>query len=190
MFAGRFLRRLSRHQAGFGRIVALSKPQSLSSQRNLPSRVLGTVNSFSAEERIPHRRCFSSQTETEASLDSATYDRVCTDTLDALCDYFEELTEQAPDLQGTDVAYGVRRSAHGEPGTAAWHLRDQPADAQQTDLAELPHQRPQAIRLRGQSSGRQMGLQAHWSDAARAPAAGDTRHSEGPARGLPTPALL
>ncbi|EDW30522.1 GL26832 [Drosophila persimilis] len=52
------------------------------------------------------RRLFSSQIETESSLDTATYERVCSETLDGLCDYFEELTENATDLIGTDVAYG------------------------------------------------------------------------------------
>lgn len=55
-------------------------------------------------------RHFSNQTETDASclVDSVTYDRVCSETLDGLSDYFDELTENATDLTGTDVAYGVR----------------------------------------------------------------------------------
>ncbi|EDV99662.1 frataxin homolog, mitochondrial [Drosophila grimshawi] len=54
----------------------------------------------------PISRFCSSITEQESSLDSVTYDRVCTQTLDALYDYIEELTENATDLAGSDVAYG------------------------------------------------------------------------------------
>ncbi|XP_030386742.1 frataxin homolog, mitochondrial [Scaptodrosophila lebanonensis] len=51
-------------------------------------------------------RFYSSQTEVDASLDSVTYERVCTITLDSLTDYFEELTENDTSLTGSDVAYG------------------------------------------------------------------------------------
>lgn len=53
-------------------------------------------------------RLYSNQTETDSCLDSVTYDRVCSETLDGLSDYFDELVENATDLTGTDVAYGVR----------------------------------------------------------------------------------
>lgn len=53
-------------------------------------------------------RLYSNQTETDSCLDSVTYDRVCSETLDGLSDYFDELVENATELTGTDVAYGVR----------------------------------------------------------------------------------
>ncbi|KAH8300972.1 hypothetical protein KR044_007504 [Drosophila immigrans] len=55
-----------------------------------------------------YHRLYSQQTEqvADVALDSATYERVCAETLDALSDYFDELTENASDLSGTDVAYG------------------------------------------------------------------------------------
>ena len=40
-------------------------------------------------------------------LDAASYDKVCTETLDSLCYYFEEITEGASNLGSTDVTYGV-----------------------------------------------------------------------------------
>ncbi|ALC49149.1 fh [Drosophila busckii] len=51
-------------------------------------------------------KAYSSQAETDCSLDNATYERVCAETLDALSDYFDELMEQTNDLPGSDVAYG------------------------------------------------------------------------------------
>ncbi|KAM8721288.1 hypothetical protein ACLKA7_007197 [Drosophila subpalustris] len=49
---------------------------------------------------------YSNQTEDDSLLDSVTYDRVCSETLDALSDYFDQLTENATDVTGTDVGYG------------------------------------------------------------------------------------
>ncbi|XP_055914245.1 frataxin homolog, mitochondrial [Eupeodes corollae] len=40
------------------------------------------------------------------TLDPASYDKVCTETLDSLCYYFEEITEGATNLGATDVTYG------------------------------------------------------------------------------------
>ncbi|XP_017460668.1 PREDICTED: frataxin homolog, mitochondrial isoform X1 [Rhagoletis zephyria] len=42
----------------------------------------------------------------ESALDSIKYERVCSETLDALCDYLEELIENAKTLSSSDVAYG------------------------------------------------------------------------------------
>lgn len=42
----------------------------------------------------------------DSILDNVTYDRVCSETLNSLCDYFEELAENA-NIKGSDVAYGV-----------------------------------------------------------------------------------
>ncbi|KAH8287284.1 hypothetical protein KR054_005230 [Drosophila jambulina] len=104
MFTCRFLARLSRNQASLASIGCLKVPQRLASHRILPSYpFIGTNASTLAKA---NRRFASNEAETESSsLDSATYDRVCSETLDALSDYFEELTENAADLQGSDVAY-------------------------------------------------------------------------------------
>ncbi|XP_054728062.1 frataxin homolog, mitochondrial [Anastrepha obliqua] len=42
----------------------------------------------------------------ESNVDSNTYERVCSETLDALCDYFEELIENSKTLSSSDVTYG------------------------------------------------------------------------------------
>ncbi|KAH8351277.1 hypothetical protein KR084_007438 [Drosophila pseudotakahashii] len=105
MFAGpgRLLARLSR-QARLAAIGSWPMPQ------DLAGHVTGTpatgTKSIQFAESSANKRFFSSQNETEPTLDTATYERVCSDTLDALCDYFEELTENASEVQGTDVAYG------------------------------------------------------------------------------------
>ncbi|KAH8343361.1 hypothetical protein KR059_008868, partial [Drosophila kikkawai] len=215
MFTCRFLARLSRNQATLASLGCLTIPQRLASHRILPSSPMAITNALIPCTSVnANRRFASNEIETEttsSSLDSATYERVCSETLDALCDYFEELTENAADLQGSDVAYSVSFrwclhvtsplsvfafpsagwSAHCEPGTQPWHLCDQQADAQQADMAQLPHQWTQAIRFRWRRrrSG-QVGLQAQWPVAARAAAAGDTEYIEATARGLSPPALL
>eukprot|EP00099_Drosophila_melanogaster_P006739 NP_001259373.1 frataxin, isoform B [Drosophila melanogaster] len=190
MFAGRLMVRSIVGRACLATMGRWSKPQAHASQVILPSTPAIAAVAIQCEEFTANRRLFSSQIETESTLDGATYERVCSDTLDALCDYFEELTENASELQGTDVAYSVGWRANREPGRTTRHLCDQPADAQQADLAQFAHQRSQAIRFRRHCGGGQMDLQAQWSVAARTVAAGDTRHTEVTVRGLPTPALL
>ncbi|XP_017042094.1 frataxin homolog, mitochondrial [Drosophila ficusphila] len=103
MFANRLLARVSRKQA----CLALVSRRPMSQSELKMSRTQTTLtNAVRLELTGPNRRRFSSQIEADCSLDSATYERVCSDTLDALSDYFEELTENATELQGTDVAYG------------------------------------------------------------------------------------
>jgi len=107
MFAGRLLARLNRKQTCLATIGSWRMSQGLVGQVNLPRTPTAGTQAIQLEEPSASRRFFSSQIETESTLDSASYERVCSDTLDGLCDYFEQLTENAPELQGTDVAYGV-----------------------------------------------------------------------------------
>lgn len=65
------------------------------------------VNSVQNYRQVQTCRFYSNQTEDDSLLDSVTYDRVCSETLDALSDYFDQLTENATDVAGTDVGYGV-----------------------------------------------------------------------------------
>ncbi|KAH8291675.1 hypothetical protein KR018_005289 [Drosophila ironensis] len=101
MLAGRFLRRFPCQRSVLAGIACLRPLPGLVSART-PS------NAPITKEIHPQRRCYGSSVDagTESHLDSATYERVCSETLDALCDYFEELTESAQDLPGSDVAYG------------------------------------------------------------------------------------
>ncbi|KFB37258.1 AGAP000813-PA-like protein [Anopheles sinensis] len=39
-------------------------------------------------------------------IDSVTYETVCSDTLESLCDYFEEVIEETAALKHADVTYG------------------------------------------------------------------------------------
>ncbi|XP_075971844.1 frataxin [Anticarsia gemmatalis] len=53
-------------------------------------------------------RKFSSTTPstTEVSeVDQAVFEDICNETLESLCDYFEEIVESAPNLKGADVTY-------------------------------------------------------------------------------------
>jgi len=107
MFAGRLMVRSIVGRACLATMGRWSKPQAHASQVILPSTPAIAAVAIQCEEFTANRRLFSSQIETESTLDGVTYERVCSDTLDALCDYFEELTENASELQGTDVAYSV-----------------------------------------------------------------------------------
>lgn len=40
-------------------------------------------------------------------LDVNTFEVVCSDTIESLCDYFEELVESSTHLQNSDITYGV-----------------------------------------------------------------------------------
>lgn len=40
-------------------------------------------------------------------LDINTFEVVCSDTIESLCDYFEELVESSTHLQNSDITYGV-----------------------------------------------------------------------------------
>ncbi|XP_055586506.1 frataxin homolog, mitochondrial [Uranotaenia lowii] len=71
------------------------------------------VNVFktSPEEKSTHRRrWFSSMNPNDflatSLIDSATYEVVCSETIESLCDYFEELVEECPHLKAADVTYG------------------------------------------------------------------------------------
>lgn len=109
MFTCRLLARLTRNQASIASFGGLTIPQRLASNRILSSSpVPYTKAVLQRKSQSSNRRSYGNEIETESSsLDSATYERVCSETLDALCDYFEELTESAPDVPGSDVAYSV-----------------------------------------------------------------------------------
>lgn len=42
-----------------------------------------------------------------ALLDMVTYEAVCNDTLEGLCEYFDDLVESTPHLKSADVGYSV-----------------------------------------------------------------------------------
>lgn len=43
----------------------------------------------------------------EVLVDANTYEIVCNETLESLCDYFDELVESNPNLKDADIIYGV-----------------------------------------------------------------------------------
>lgn len=46
-----------------------------------------------------------------ALLDLVSYETICSDTLEGLCEYFDELVELAPHLKNADITYSVSFSA-------------------------------------------------------------------------------
>ncbi|XP_017094604.2 frataxin homolog, mitochondrial [Drosophila bipectinata] len=105
MFTARLLPRLQLHRPILARIRCLPRSADVAGEGKLSGTTNTGLSPVSGGSLV-HRRLFGSQVDEESSLDSATYERVCSETLDALCDYFEELTENAQDLPGSDVAYG------------------------------------------------------------------------------------
>lgn len=95
---------------------------------------------------IFHRFSSSSSTQPDpigtALLDLVTYESICAETLEGLCDYFDELIETTDHLKNTDITYSVSaaatiktkinlthkneyslgRSIDGELGQTAWNL--------------------------------------------------------------------
>lgn len=75
------------------------------------SRIINTKIAPSVTTNITPIRLCSSTKPTEhvvdSVLDHATYERVCTETMDGLNDYFEELLESVDNIPGSDIAYSV-----------------------------------------------------------------------------------
>ncbi|XP_058443723.1 frataxin homolog, mitochondrial [Malaya genurostris] len=67
------------------------------------------------------QKCFSSMNPNEfiatSLVDSITFEAVCSDTLESLCDYLEQLVEEANYLKNADITYGdgVLTVNFGEP---------------------------------------------------------------------------
>lgn len=49
-----------------------------------------------------------------ALLDLVVYEAVCSDTLEGLCEYFDDLIESTPHLKSADVNYSVRKPKHNK----------------------------------------------------------------------------
>lgn len=41
-------------------------------------------------------------------IDTVTYEEVCQETLDSLCEFFDDIIEESPALKKADVSFGVR----------------------------------------------------------------------------------
>lgn len=52
-------------------------------------------------------RLYSNGPTSDESFNQATYEYVCSETLEGLNEYFEELAESAPEFKEADVTYGV-----------------------------------------------------------------------------------
>ena len=60
---------------------------------------------FLSNERIHHIRNFSNDVDYE--IDALKFEEVCEETLESLCEFFEDVLENNLHLKGTDVTYGV-----------------------------------------------------------------------------------
>lgn len=63
------------------------------------NKLLNNSGTYCASKRL-------SSTDS-STADSATYEKACEETLESLCEYFEELVENASHLRDTDVTYSV-----------------------------------------------------------------------------------
>lgn len=66
-------------------------------------RVSSKVTSLSFD------RQFSSKPTTPevSDVDPAVYEQICNETLESLCEYFEEIVDNSPNLNGADVTFSV-----------------------------------------------------------------------------------
>lgn len=46
----------------------------------------------------------------ETEVDPVVYEEICSETLESLCDYFEEIIDDAANLKGADITYSVSLS--------------------------------------------------------------------------------
>lgn len=51
--------------------------------------------------------CIPKIEQTTSTLDLQTFEKVCSDTLESLCDNFEEIVENVDHLKSADVSFGV-----------------------------------------------------------------------------------
>ncbi|XP_063824608.1 frataxin homolog, mitochondrial [Ostrinia nubilalis] len=54
---------------------------------------------------VPRNFSSSSETESADQVDQVVFEEICNETLESLCDYFEEIVEDSPNLKGADVMY-------------------------------------------------------------------------------------
>ncbi|XP_034829854.1 frataxin homolog, mitochondrial [Maniola hyperantus] len=59
---------------------------------------------FSKIEKLT-KRMYCSQNIQLSDVDPVIFDKVCNETLESLCEYFEELIDQSPNLKGADVTF-------------------------------------------------------------------------------------
>lgn len=68
------------------------------------------INICKASSCLPNRTFFrntSNSSQTSEIVDPIVYEEICNETLESLCDYFEEIVEQSSNLKGADVTYSV-----------------------------------------------------------------------------------
>ncbi|CAB3257861.1 unnamed protein product [Arctia plantaginis] len=74
------------------------------------------VSSRNTSRNIIERRFASSSSSTQVcDIEPAVFEEICSETLESLCDYFEEIVESDPNLKGADITYtdGVLTVAFG-----------------------------------------------------------------------------
>lgn len=104
-----------------GRHLTRSAPRSwcgatlIPARRVPPTPAIASVLIRSGLASSACRRCASSFSAPppedplgSALLDLVTYEAVCTDTLESLCEYFDRLVEGAPHLKNADITFSVR----------------------------------------------------------------------------------
>lgn len=64
---------------------------------------------YSCKSPLIRRLSASSGNPLVEDVDPVVFEEVCNETLESLCDYFEELIDQNPTLKGADVTYSVSR---------------------------------------------------------------------------------
>lgn len=74
----------------------------------IPNRCLNQTVTYTAYSNRTY--CTPPRTDPlgSALVDLVTYEAICSDTLEGLCEYFDDLVESTPQLKSADVNYSVR----------------------------------------------------------------------------------
>lgn len=64
---------------------------------------------YNCKSPLIRRLSASSGNPLVVDVDPVVFEEVCNETLESLCDYFEELIDQNPTLKGADVTYSVSK---------------------------------------------------------------------------------
>lgn len=74
---------------------------------HLMLRYYPSVCNIRTNEPVFRQYSSNSTTDSLEVVDQVTFEEICNETLESLCDYFEELIEQSPNLKGADVMFSV-----------------------------------------------------------------------------------
>lgn len=65
------------------------------------------INSRTVHQSLSRQIATTPPTPEVSDVEPAVFEEICNETLESLCDYFEEIVDGAPNLKGADVTFSV-----------------------------------------------------------------------------------